>query len=167
MRDVLTIKEAAEIASVTTQAIYQRLKKDLKPYLQYENGRKVLKSDVIKVLNRDDFANSYQENNNHIELLQTALETLAIQLATKDEQLTTLQGEVIKQNDHAREQSDKLIALVEQVNDLQKNNQILLKAEQERKFLPVMKDANEPKPRRRLLGRIFKGAEGDAGNSGE
>lgn len=159
MRDVLTIKEAAEIASVTTQAIYQRLKKDLKPYLQYENGKKVLKSDVVKVLNKDEVTSTSQDTDANTELLQSAISSLTAQLATKDSQITALQDEVIKQNVHSREQSDKLIALVEQVNDLQKNNQILLKTEQDRSILP---SGNEESPHTHRAGfwqRVFKKLE--------
>lgn len=155
MRDVLTIKEAAEIASVTTQAIYQRLKKDLKPYLQYENGKKVLKSDVLKVLTKEEFATPSQEVDKNSDLLQSAIETLSIQLATKDAQIAALQEEVIKQNEHSRDQSDKLISLVEQVNDLQKNNQILLKTEQDRKVLPPAETQPAETPKRSWLSRLF------------
>ena len=131
MAELLTVKEVAEVASVTTQAIYQRLKKDLKPYVEYENGRAALNPDVLKILNKENIASATRGMAATTELLQKTIDSLMEQLATKDAQIASFQEEIVKQNGHSREQSDKLIALVEQVNDLQKNNQILLKAAQD------------------------------------
>ena len=130
--DLLSVKEVAEKASVTTQAIYQRMKKDLKPYVHDDNGRKSLSSEVLKVLTPEEDTKVQGQSDGDSALLQATLESLMEQLNTKDAQIAVYQDEVIRQNDHARVQSDKLISLVEQVNELQKNNQILLKMEQER-----------------------------------
>lgn len=159
MAELLTVKEVAEIASVTTQAIYQRLKKDLKPYVEYDNGRTALNPDVLKVLNKENIASATRGSDATTELLQNTIESLMDQLATKDAQIAAFQEEIIKQNGHSREQSDKLIALVEQVNDLQKNNQILLKSEQDRATLSaqnshVQADQGE---RRGWFERVFGG----------
>ena len=48
------------------------------------------------------------------------------QLSEKDRQIKSLQDELNLQNGHARKQSDRLVGLVEQVNELQRNNQVLL-----------------------------------------
>lgn len=48
------------------------------------------------------------------------------QLQVKDGQINTLQNELNLQNKHARQQSDRLVGLIEQVNELQRNNQVLL-----------------------------------------
>lgn len=154
VRDLLTIKDAAEIANVTTQAIYQRLKKDLKPYVRAQNGRKMLTADVVKVLNKEPSSfGGERAMSQSSELLRSTMDVLMEQLAIKDAQIVAFQEEVIKQNGHAREQSDKLIALVEQVNDLQKNNQILLKMEQDRSALHH--GGSERKKKRGWFSRLF------------
>ena len=48
------------------------------------------------------------------------------QLSERDNQLLNLQKELNLQNEHVRKQSDRLVGLVEQVNELQRNNQVLL-----------------------------------------
>jgi hypothetical protein len=58
--------------------------------------------------------------------LQVLLETLSKQLEEKDKQIKNLHAELNLQNKHAKQQSDRLVGLIEQVNELQRNNQVLL-----------------------------------------
>ena len=50
--ELLTIKDVAQRAGVSTQAIYQRLDKDLKPYLQVKEGKKYLKAEALELFNK-------------------------------------------------------------------------------------------------------------------
>ena len=134
---LLTIKEVAQRVGVSTQAIYQRLDKDLKEYLQVVDGKKFLKIEALEAFSKSPLQAPCQEvekgaDKEFASSLQAVIDTLREQLAQKDKQIEGLQGELMEQNAHVRKQSEKLVALVEQVNELQRNNQILLKAEQDR-----------------------------------
>ena len=135
--ELLTIKEVAQRAGVSTQAIYQRLDKDLKPYLQVVDNKKCLKIEVLELFSKSPLQEPCKEDYQALDKdlqsdFQAVIETLREQLSQKDKQIETLQGELMEQNAHVRKQSEKLVALVEQVNELQRNNQVLLKAEQDR-----------------------------------
>lgn len=131
--ELLTIKEVAQKAGVSTQAVYQRLDKDLKPYLQVREGKKYLKAGVLELFNKAPLQAPLQEVDKDLQRgLQAIVDTLREQLAQKDKQIETLQSELKEQNAHVRAQSEKLVLLVEQVNELQRNNQVLLKAEQDK-----------------------------------
>jgi len=45
----LSIKKFSELAEVSTQAIYNRLNKDLKPYLKFEGNRKYLSDKALNL----------------------------------------------------------------------------------------------------------------------
>ena len=159
----LSIKEFANEVNITTQAIYQRLDKDLKKYLKIIDGKKMINSEaIIKVFGKksenykDDikdnckvitnkFASDLQEKTNDLQIglqkrtnnlqsnlqenknaLQETIKALSKQLDEKDRQIKNLQNELNLQNEHVRKQSDRLVSLVEQVNELQRNNQVLL-----------------------------------------
>lgn len=78
------------------------------------------------------FRNNSTENGLHsivsetINVLRQQLSEKDKQLSEKDKQLKNLQDELNLQNKHARQQSDRLVGLIEQVNELQRNNQVLL-----------------------------------------
>lgn len=152
----LTIKELANEVNITTQAIYQRLDKDLKKYLQIIDGKKMINAEaIIKVFGQKNkinenniestckpitnqklinFASDLQPKESKLQsdlqenkdALQETIKTLSKQLDEKDKQIKSLQDELNLQNEHVRKQSDRLVDLVEQVNELQRNNQVLL-----------------------------------------
>jgi len=77
----LSIKEFAAKAGVSTQAIYQRIAKDLQPYLKSEKGKKTISTEALQL-----FATGEQTPELTSEL-QIILNTLQLQLAEKDKQL--------------------------------------------------------------------------------
>ena len=87
--EYITIKEFAERAGVSTQAIYQRLNKDLQVYLQVENGKKRLNIAALQLFNASELKQvDCKENTNlQSEFLIKTLEVLREQLAEKDKQL--------------------------------------------------------------------------------
>ena len=54
MSDYLTVKEFASKANVSVQAIYQRLDRDLKPYLKMFKGKKYISSEGLRFFIEDD-----------------------------------------------------------------------------------------------------------------
>lgn len=97
-KELLTIKEFAEAARVSSQAVYQRLTKTLQPYVVEVNGKKHLKREALELF---DGAEQKAENkaveqdsiNIDKELIQTLQATITIlqgQLETKDKQIAEL-----------------------------------------------------------------------------
>lgn len=97
-KELLTIKEFAEVAGVSSQAVYQRLTKTLQPYVVEVNGKKHLKREALELF---DGAEQKAENkvveqdsiNIDKELIKTLQATITIlqgQLETKDKQIAEL-----------------------------------------------------------------------------
>lgn len=138
----ITVAETAERCGVSKQAVYQRLNKDLKKYVKVIDGKKQLHIEVLqefsKVVEQPlEQAIDKELNNNSSDLFKL-IETLQEQLTVKDEQIAEkdkliqqFQIESQKQSEHSRQQSDKLINLLEQNNKLQENNQVLLGRQQQ------------------------------------
>lgn len=105
--ETLSIKEFAARVGKSTQAIYQRIDKDLKPYLQVIDKQKRLD---IKALSL--FVDKNIEQDTLQEINKQLVSTLQEQLKIKDAQITALSEELSKEREHSRE--------------LSRNNQILL-----------------------------------------
>jgi|LGVE01.1.fsa_nt_gb predicted DNA-binding protein YlxM (UPF0122 family) len=91
-----TVKEFAEQAGVTTQAIYKRMKTDLQPYVTTINAIKMINNDALKhfeVLKPDVLQKVKQPFNNDI------VAKLYDQLAIKDEQIKALNEHIKKQDE--------------------------------------------------------------------
>lgn len=179
----ITVKDFASRVGISTQAVYQRLDKDLKKYLQVINGKKMLKISAIEdMIDKNDFArqvncdktdckelgkqvvknfaSDLQANEKTLQAdnssLQEVLKVLSEQLEEKDKQIKALQEELNLQNEHVRKQSDKLVGLIEQVNDLQRNNQILLAQTQSQKVIEGGSEQETGKEKKGFLDWMFK-----------
>lgn len=95
MGELLTIKEFAERAGITTQAIYQRIAKDLKPYLQVVNGKKMLNVEALQLFLASDLKQVDCKENADLQsdILVKMLDTLREQLNEKDRQLQAAAAE--------------------------------------------------------------------------
>ncbi|MBR6301181.1 hypothetical protein IKR55_00425 [bacterium] len=94
--------------------------------------------------------------NEIVDILRQQLAEKDRQLTEKDCQLKSLQDELNLQNEHVRKQSDKLVGLIEQVNELQRNNQILLAQTQSQKTIESNTDIETEKEKKGILSWIFK-----------
>lgn len=118
MGELLTIKEFAERAGVSTQAIYQRTAKDLKPFVQLAQGKKRLDSEALKLFSASESKQvDCKENTNlQSDILIKTLEVLREQLAEKDKQLQAAAEEKaellarLKDAQHAEQQAHALHA---------------------------------------------------------
>lgn len=96
--DLLTIKEFAEAAGVSSQAVYQRLTKSLQPYVVKVNGKKHLKREALELFegaepkaeNKEVEQDSINLDKELIKTLQATISILQGQLETKDEQIAEL-----------------------------------------------------------------------------
>ncbi len=97
-KELLTIKEFAEAAGVSSQAVYQRLTKSLQPYVVELNGKKHLKREALalfdgaeaKAENKEVEQDSINLDKELIKTLQATISILQGQLETKDAQISEL-----------------------------------------------------------------------------
>lgn len=136
-KDYLTIAEYAQIKGISTAAVYKRLKTSLQPFSTVVNGKMCLLSTVL-----EDSAESGCQpvvnqlstvDNPAVGAVEAALAALQKQLQEKDKQIEKLQEEAAEMRRTAaekdkfiQEQSTRLSVLLEQSQELQRNNQILL-----------------------------------------
>lgn len=96
--DLLTIKEFAEAAGVSSQAVYQRLGKSLQPYVVELNGKKHLKMEALalfdgaeqKAEQRQVEQDSINVEQELFKALQDTIVMLQEQLRAKDQQIAEL-----------------------------------------------------------------------------
>lgn len=115
-KEYLTVAEFAAAAGVSKQAVYQRLKGTLKPFVKVEQGQKVIDISALNFISEDsDFKGFNSRLNNGVEstphrdaadqndyLLQSLMEQLREkdrQLAEKDKQISQL----LKLNDQQQQ----------------------------------------------------------------
>lgn len=97
-KELLTIKEFAEAAGVSSQAVYQRLSKSLQPYVVELNGKKHLKREALELFDgaeqqpgkKDVDKDTINLDKELIKTLQATISILQGQLETKDEQIAEL-----------------------------------------------------------------------------
>ena len=153
-KDYLTIAEYAKIRGVSVSAVYKRISTTLKPFIvRVEGGKMGLKSEVL------DFENLRDSNEGYSPFSPTLDDTIQPStfdeiLKEKDRQIEELRREVErlkeecrKKDDFILENSQKIITLLEQAQELQRNNQVIIARQQEMKQLEDGK--------RHFLGRLF------------
>lgn len=115
MENYFTIKEFADIVGISTQAVYQRLDKDLKEYYTILDGKKYLDKRVLTLF-KDAIQKTDGENNSDkMAFIKTENELLSKQLEEKDSLLA-------KQNDDLQSALQQHDLLAKQIDDLK--NQI-------------------------------------------
>ena len=82
MKDYISIKEFAELAGVSQQAIYKQLNNKLKTYLKVVDNKKMLNKSALELFKK-------QENSSTVE--QQLINMLQTELNQKNEQIATLQ----------------------------------------------------------------------------
>lgn len=95
MSEYISIKEFAKLAGVSTQAIYQRINKDLQSYCKEVDGKKTLDIAALELFKVETIQERLQSDCKAVDNdLQSALtETITVlreQLAIKDKQIEAL-----------------------------------------------------------------------------
>ena len=169
----ITIAEYAKRRGVSVAAVYKRLDGTLKEYVKEIDGKKFLSVDVLAAEGITPVEKGYKPGLNTQDAQDAgkpgeteeapadaagtntafviALEALEKQLAEKDQQIARLQEEAAEMRKEAaakdqfiRDQSSRLSLLLEQSQELQRNNQILLGLAQGKGEAPA--DAQEVPP---------------------
>lgn len=89
--DYLSVKEVADYAGLSVQAVYNRLEKDFKPYLKIEKGKKQLNIAVLQLFETPKVSTDFKENFKPIlNLLEKQNEQLQRELDIKNKQIEEL-----------------------------------------------------------------------------
>jgi alpha-D-ribose 1-methylphosphonate 5-triphosphate synthase subunit PhnG len=141
----ITIAEYARQRNVSVSAVYKRLGGTLQPFVKEINGKKYLS---VEALN-DGFQPGENEKNPEQKPSAAVLDALLNQLAEKDKQIARLQDELTQERKNSAEkdafirtQASKLTLLLEQSQELNRNNQVLLGVE--KGFQPRLTTVEEP-----------------------
>lgn len=149
-RDYITIAEYAEIRGISKQAVYQALNTKLKPfYMEIETEgkpQKVLKIGVLSGAELERFNKGLNQFNNQVDSrvssaesqptppkfdpTQRAFDLLESQLKEKDRLIEELRQTIAAKDTHIQEQSSRLAELLAVSQELQRNNQVLLRLAQ-------------------------------------
>lgn len=141
MGDYIKIREFSEKFGISRQAVYQRIKKDLEPYIKKSNGETLIDTDAAIL-----FAGATNTDNvdsqltvNQSSKTDKLIDSLKDQITAKDEQISVLQAQITQllkinqdqftqfssqadklreqikyQSEHIMQQSDRLSVLLSQ-----------------------------------------------------
>ena len=139
MAEYMAIKDFADRAGVTPSAVYQRLDRDLKPFLKVLEGKKMLDSQALKLYEEQDLQlNRTLEELRQIEQYSRLydpsayIDDLKSQISALTDQNSKLQDELFKEREHSRAQSDTISELALRFSNIGHANQYLLAVEQQR-----------------------------------
>lgn len=154
MKEYLTVAEASKELNITKQAVYQRLEKDLKPYLKTLNGVKMISSKAIKSISTDkpeeiqDEASRLKQETN--DALKETIEILKDQLIKKDNQIDSLNERLKEASQRLSEVNSIAFKQIQAPTQAAEEDPIIEVNTQE---VAVMKDQENKKPG--LLKRFF------------
>lgn len=137
VKELLTIKEFADLAGKSPQAIYKQLNSRLKPFVQSVDNKKMLKSKALWEVFSIDPENppEVDQLDMSIEsgLEKTLFEILRKELETQSKRIEFLEAELSEERKHAREQADKIAVFADQAQKLQlaQMNQRMMEEDEE------------------------------------
>ena len=100
-KELYTVAEFAKIAGVSKQAVYSRLDKGLKQFVQKVDGQKMLKKEALQLYDKQEVEQSNSSNLSTLDLLSKKIESLQRQLEEKDKQIERLTEALIIEQQHA------------------------------------------------------------------
>ena len=96
-KDLLTVKEFAEAAGVTVQAIYPRIKGDLKRYFKEENGQKLIDKAGLELFIKSVPLKDFKELENDFKELEKSFKETLNQIKELEKELESSNKELEKQ----------------------------------------------------------------------
>lgn len=100
-KELYTVAEFAKIAGVSKQAVYSRLDKGLKQFVQKVDGQKMLKKEALQLYDKKKVEQSNSSNLSTLDLLSKTIESLQRQLEEKDKQIERLTEALVIEQQHA------------------------------------------------------------------
>lgn len=128
--EYISISEFAKKAKVSHQAIYKRLDKDLQPWLQVANGKKMLNVKALDLFEKEKTATNSIEVatvgllQKTIDILEKELEEKDKQIGEKDHQIAQLH-KLFDQEQQLRMVTERKFQLLEQQEKEDKEGQEL------------------------------------------
>ena len=137
-----SILEFAELANVSVQSIYKRLKKEdniIHKYVKIKNGKKVISGEAVEIYNKDEYEyediteqeeteeaeekeNTY---NQIIEIYQKQIELLTAEIEVKNRQIEELTAQ-LKASSDRETNYQQLLNQQQQLNGIDKQRVLLL-----------------------------------------
>jgi len=175
-KEYISVAEFARIKGISKQAVYKQCSTKLKPYVIIVDGRKMLKTDALDDMVKSEVNHSQRASSTDSVEEVDIIEFLKEQIKEKDIQIQRLQESEKEKDRHIQSQSEKLAELLAQSNQLQQNNQLLIKmlgdgstdintdteaVVKEENIIPKEKPKQQPKKstkkkkRKGLLSRLF------------
>ena len=131
----LSIKDFAERAGVTQQAIYKRLTTSLTTFINIENGKKTINSKALELFKTNENNNVEQPLDKSLTtLLNATITLLSGQIETKDKQISEKDIQIENKDKQISEKDIQIAVLNEhlkQAQRLNENNQILIGRQQD------------------------------------
>ena len=134
--DFITIAEYATRRGVSVSAVYKRLGGTLKKYYKVIDGKKYISVEALVEEGITPPVEKVENQDTTPPAVLVALEVLEKQLAEKDLQIARLQEEAqelrrsnAEKDVFIQEQAGKMVLLLEQAQELNRNNQVLLGVE--------------------------------------
>jgi hypothetical protein len=130
-KEFYTVAEFAERAGITTQAVYQRLQKDLGKYCKVESGRKMISSDALELFSGEKTGNSSDSSGEQTAVIADIKDEMLAILKDENARLASENAKLIEMLQAERElvqEKDEMIAsltnrladMVEKSNDIAK-----------------------------------------------
>jgi hypothetical protein len=130
-KEFYTVAEFAERAGITTQAVYQRLQKDLGKYCKVQSGRKMISSDALELFSGEKTGNSSDSSGEQTAVIADIKEEMLAMLKDENARLASENAKLIEMLQSERklvQEKDEMIAsltnrladMVEKSNDIAK-----------------------------------------------
>lgn len=157
--EYITISEFAELAGVTPQAIYKRIKTDLAPFVIVENGVKLINPEALSLYKDKQPA----PNPSKEDFYKAEIARLTAELEDKQRIINELNNRFAQQSDKMLEIMDRQtthfqLLLAHQQTSSQQLLTLLTPPKDTSTDEPTPQPVNEPVTKRGFFSRLFKKA---------
>lgn len=115
--NLLTVKEFAQAAGVTVQAIYPRIKTDLKPYFKNENGQKLIDKAGLEIFIKTVPLKDFKELESNFKGLENAFKDALNQIKELEKQLENKEDEISSKRELIDSEAAKIDTLQDQLRE--------------------------------------------------
>lgn len=121
MSELMTVKEFATAAGVSSQRIYQRLDTNLKPFVKVVNGQKRISAEGLQLFEIKPLEQDLNKTLQTLELLQAENETLKAENAELNSKIKPLEQALEKEREQSAKMTAENAALNEKIKGLEQD----------------------------------------------
>lgn len=121
MSELMTVKEFAAAAGVSSQRIYQRLGTNLKPFVKVVNGQKRISAEGLQLFEIKPLEQDLNKPLQTLELLQAENETLKAENAELNSKIKPLEQALEKEREQSAKMTAENAALNEKIKGLEQD----------------------------------------------